>query len=155
MATNGKIDRLLLLKAILDTPFKSIFNKRAIGWFIGLFDHLNPSKEELLQLQNSLFQTYPLSYPKAINVALSAIKKIVHLNGFQVDNCFKNFEPLLQSKTKSIVNKALTILEKLASKYPEKRALISVLAAKGLYQKEENLQIKAAKIIRKYGETTQ
>ena len=148
----GTIDRTRLLKACLSACNKPIFNKLAIGWFMGLFDFIRPTKRELLAIQTELFQTYTLPYSKATNTALKGIQKIASLPDFQVDHSLINFDKLLISKTKSIVLNGLSILEKIAINHKEKLPLLCELASQSFSTRDATIQHKAATFIQQYGD---
>ncbi len=148
----GAIDRIRLLKACLSATNKSIFNKLAIGWFMGLFEFITPTKKELLAVQTELFHTYTLPYSKATNTALKGIQKIASLPDFQVDHSLINFDKLLISKTKSIVLNGLSILEKIAINHKEKQPLLCELASQSFSTRDATIQHKTATFIQQYGD---
>ncbi|GEM_PF-3208681 len=148
----GQLDRLRLLKACLTATSKPVFNKFAISWFIGLFDYLKPTPAEILALQTQLVNTYDNSSAKVINTSLNSLLKVIDSPDFNVENSLKNYDKLLTSSTKSVVKNGLFLLEKLAINYPDYNKEIVILATKSLVHRTENIQLKAATIIKSHGQ---
>ncbi len=149
----GKIDRLQLLKSCLTTTTNPVFNKKAISWFVGLFDFINPTEEELLAVQKELFNTYTILHTKATNIALKAIQKIVGLPAFKIAESLIDFDKLFTGKTKIITINALRIIEKMAVSYPEKHTFLCEIVTNTFGSRTVSIQHKAAKFIEQYGKT--
>ena len=146
----GKIEQQKLIKATLEAMVNPAFNKSATGWFSSLFNFINPNETTLLLLQEQLFATYKSPHSKVVNTGLKAIKKITHHQNFSGKDSLKDYSLLLKSSTKSIVQNGLTILEILGENHPETRQDISLLAVHSFAHREEQLQLKAAKILINY-----
>jgi hypothetical protein len=145
-----KLDRLKVLKESLHASNRN-FNKVASGWFAQLFVSLDPTDEELIILQKELIGALGAPHSKPVNTALAAIKKIVSSKSFD-GNAFLDTAPLLlSSETKAVVTASLTILESLAAadRNLKERILISVTQC--FIHNDETLQVRAAKLISKYG----
>ncbi|MFK7980739.1 MAG: DUF6493 family protein [Saprospiraceae bacterium] len=147
---SGDIDRVRLFTACLQATSKPVFNKRAISWFIGLFDFLVPTIKEIIDLQTALFATYRNSQAKVLNSTLKNLQKIISSPAFQVKNSLKNFEQILSNPNKSVLKNALIFLEKTGEFHPNYQAKIPSLAIRFFEHREENIQYRAAKLIQLY-----
>ena len=146
----GKLDRHRLLKESISGTTRN-FNKLLVGWFAELFITLEPTKEELLSIQHQVLNALNSNHSKPVNVALNALKKIVDESEFQVNTFLEAIPLLLSSETKAIVNSTLSILEKLAKKYSDKRTEISISTSQAFLHADEDIQTKASRLIQKYG----
>ena len=88
----------LLRESILATSRN--FNKSLSGWFVDLFEALEPTQTELLSLQSELMNTLSSQHSKAVNAALSGIKEIVECKEFNSTVFLDNLPILLSSDTK-------------------------------------------------------
>lgn len=147
---NGGIDRIRLLKACLNTIIQD-FKRDLAGWYVDLFIYLHPTEEELLIIQDDLFTTFMGKYPKMINRVLDFIKKIAGHKDFQIIEFISQAGLLLSSDVKSIVISTLAILDKAAESHKEKQTEICTCIPIVFLNKDESIQIKAAKIIVQYG----
>lgn len=150
-AAAGKIDRQKLLQESLLATTRN-FNKILSGWFAELFLQLEPTKEELVQLQDALFTAFNSPHSKPVQTALQCCKKIVDTKEFRADDFLENAPLLLASETKSLLSNCLTLLDKLAKKHQERRPGIVQIASHALIHKQEDIQVKAAKLILSYGD---
>ena len=147
---SGKIGRQRLLQEALLAANRN-FNKNLSGWFAGLFVELAPAAEELLLLQPELFHLFASPHGKVVGTALQACKAIAGEPFFDSVRFLDQAPLLLSSSTRSVVASALQLLEKLAKREAGQQALICQLATGALVHKEENLQVRAARLIRKFG----
>lgn len=147
------LDRFRLLKESLLASNRN-FNKVLSGWFSQLFIELEPTKEEILGLQNELFSTLGSPHSKPVNASLQTIKKIVHEKDFNISS-FLDATPLLfSSNTKATIISSLLILEKSAQNAPAYSQRISLLICQCFIHPDEEVQSKAAKLIAKFGIAT-
>ncbi|NDV97155.1 hypothetical protein D0T84_19940 [Dysgonomonas sp. 521] len=151
-ADSGRIDRIRVLKECLLTV-NFDFKRDMAGWFADLFVYMQPSLDELLQIQDELFIAFMSKYPKMINKSLDEIKKIASHKDFSIDDFILRLPLLLSSETKSIVVSSLMILEKTSEAHADKRDLICSELTPVFLNKDEAVQTRAAKIIVKYGNT--
>lgn len=149
-SSEGNIDRQRLLQEALLASNRN-FNKNLSGWFADLFVQLQPGSEELLSLQPELFSLFSSPHSKVANTALQVCKQVVSEAGFDADNFLGYVPVLIASDTKSVAVNALQLLEKLAKKHTDKRQPICLHAAGTFIHKDDNLQVKAARLIIKYG----
>jgi hypothetical protein len=148
----GRIDRERLLKESILAVAKST-NQAASNWFMDLFTFMEPTKTELLHLQNELLNTFSSANSKPHNVVLKLFKDLSVEPGFAISSFLDHVPLVLTATSKTAVSSALTILDKLAKKYPDQREQICIIACQAFIQQDNNLQLKAAKLVQKYGET--
>jgi hypothetical protein len=153
LSEQSKISRERLLKEAMLATTRN-FNKTLSGWFAELFIQLEPSKEEILRLQNELFIAFNSPHSKPVNTALSYLKKVADDKAFNISLFLDNGSLLLASETKSVVTSTLQILEILAKTHPDKREEICNAACQAFIHKDESVQTKAAKLIGKYSQSS-
>ncbi|MCI5056524.1 MAG: DUF6493 family protein, partial [Flavobacteriales bacterium] len=146
---NGKLDRMAILKESVLASNRN-FNKNLSGWFINMFEALQPSKEELLEIQEELFSIFSAPHSKPINSILKLIKGIVQEKEFDTASFLENASLLLNSEVKVTVKTTLTVIETIAKR--EINSDLLVVTCEALANKDEAIQKKAAKLIVKYGE---
>ena len=150
-AAEGRIDRFRLLKESLLASNRN-FNKVLSGWFAQLFTELEPTKEELLQLQKELFSVLSSPVSKPVNTALNAIKVILPEKEFDAEILFDTMPVLLSSDTKSTVKTSLMLIEKLAQKAQAYRERVALMACHCFIHSDSELQSRAVKLIEKSGD---
>jgi hypothetical protein len=146
----GRLNRQRVLKESLLSANRN-FSKNLSGWFADLFWRLEPAAEEVVSLQAEISNMFSSPHSKVVNAALQACKLIQDSSKFNVPDFLDYVPVLLASDTKQVVTATLQILEKLAKDYPRRRNLIVELATGALIHREEDLQMRAAKLIRKWG----
>jgi len=152
LSLEGKVDRERLLKESLLATTRN-FNRLLSGWHAELFIQLQPSKEELLRMQNQLFIAFNSPHSKPVNAALNCLKKLVGEEGFKAEDFLDHVPLLLGSETKSIVASALTILEKIAARLPALRENVCLVACQALVHKDAAQQKKVASLLVQYGDS--
>lgn len=151
LANSNKIDKHRLLRETILSANRN-YNKPQTGWFADLFTSLSPSADELINLQTEILNALNSSHSKPVNIALTAIKKIVDHSMFNFDAFLQSTPLLLTSETKSVVNSTLTIIEKAARKRPDQKHSGCIAAAQAFIHQDDELQTKAAKLIAKLGD---
>ncbi len=147
--SKGLINRERILRESLLATSRN-FNKTLSGWFVDLFESLEPTQGELLGLQSELINILSSQHSKAVNTALSGIKEIVNCEEFKA-NIFLDSAPiLLSSDTKSVVSKSIVLLEKIIRKNPSCKEMACVQVCQAFVQRDEEIQNKAAKFLVKY-----
>lgn len=146
----GKIDRRKTLVATIDTATKG-FNKNLSGWFFDVLIKLDPSPEEVINLQEEFFSALNSPHSKVINTVLKYFKKVVNNKKFKSELFIDNCSILLNSETKTVVNSVLMILDKITKTHPKLADVICLKASEALMNSDEKIQLRAAKIIAKYG----
>jgi len=147
-----RLDRKKVLIATIYTSTKG-FNKNLSGWFFDLLIKLNPSQEEVLSLQDEFFAALNSPHSKVINTVLKYFKIVANQKKFKYKIFVENASTLLNSETKSVVNSTLMILDKIVKTYRTSNVSVCKKAAEALINIDEKIQLRAAKIIEKYGES--
>ncbi|VXB55064.1 DUF6493 family protein [Maribacter litoralis] len=150
LVAENKLDRKKVLVATIYSSTKG-FNKTLSGWFFDLLIKLNPSQDEVLSLQNEFFAALNSPHSKVINTVLKYFKLVANQKKFKHKVFIENASILLNSETKSVVNSTLMILDKIAKVYKSSSISICKKAAEALINVDEKIQLRAAKIIEKYG----
>jgi hypothetical protein len=150
-AGENKIDRKRLLKESLKASNNN-FNQTLSGWFIELFIKLEPTKAETLELQEALFQALNSPHSKVVNTSAKYLKDLTDEKDFLVDAYLDYAPGMLTSESKAVVAGALMTLDKLAKKHPDQREQICVIASQAFIHQDNNLQLRVAKLILKYGD---
>ena len=146
----GNISRTRLLQEAVLASNRN-FDKNLSGWFITLFETLQPGADELMALQEELLTLLSSPHSKVVNGSLKAIKSIVEKNGFAVQPFLDYIPVLLSTETKATVTLALHLMEKIAKKEKAYSEQVALLAASAFLQKDDGLQTRAAKLIQKFG----
>ena len=149
----GKISRDKILFEAITASSKN-FNQSLSNWFVDLFIELGPTKVELILLQGELLNTFNSSNSRPLNTSLKYLKDLAPEPEFAFDAFLDHAPLVLTSETKTAVSSALMILDRLAKKYPDRRDDICVIACQALIHQDEQLQVRAAKLISKYGEAS-
>ncbi len=149
---NGELERKKTLVNTIYTSTKG-FNKNLSGWFFDLLVKLDPSPEEVINLQDQFFSALNSPHSKVINTVLKYFKKVVNDKKFRYKIFIDNCSVLLNFETKTVVNSALMILDKIAKIHPRIVSDICLKASESLMNTDEKIQLRAAKIISKFGDT--
>lgn len=147
-----KLDRKKTLIATIYTATKG-FNQNLSGWFYNLLIKLEPTQDEILLLQNEFIAALNSPHSKIVNTVLKYFKQVATAPNFNPDSFVESSSALLNSETKSVVNSTLMILEKLAKKNKSLQSSICIAASEALINLDEKIQLRAAKLINKYGST--
>ncbi|WP_207431523.1 DUF6493 family protein [Sabulibacter ruber] len=147
----GQLDRKRVLQSAVQATTRN-FNKNLSGWFADLFQKLEPTSAELLEIQESLFNALNSAHSKPVNTVLSYFKKLADDKEFKADDFLDHVPLLLSSETKTTVTSALMVLEKLARKRPALRGRICEVALQALVHADDALQTRAAKLVQKFGD---
>ncbi len=150
-AGENRIDRKRLLKESLKASNNN-FNQTLSGWFMELFIKLEPTKAETMELQQGLFQLLGSPHSKVVNTSSKYLKNLANEQGFLMDAYIDYAPSMLTSESKAIVTGALMTLDKLAKKYLDRREQICIIACQALIHQDNNLQLRAAKLVQKYGD---
>lgn len=148
-ASEGLIDRQRLLKESLLATNKN-FDKPLSNWFMDLFQLLKPDKKELIAIQSALIGILNAPHSKPVNTVLGYLKEIADDKDFLLADFLPQVPALLSSETKNIVVATLSLLEKLAQGNIAARPKICQLSAQTFIHIDEQLQVRAAKLIDKY-----
>ena len=152
-AATGHMERKRLLQESILASNKN-FNKILSGWFADLFVALEPQKNELLGLQKELFTVLNSPHSKPVNTVLQQAKKIIPEKEFDIITFLDTVPALLASTAKNVVATTLMILENIARKKKEYCTQIARLCCQVFVQTDDELQVRAAKIIEKFADKT-
>lgn len=150
LTSENKIDRKRVLIATIYTATKG-FNKTLSGWFFDLLTQLAPTLDEVLSLQDEFFTTLHSPHSKVVNTTLKYFKLVANQKKFKYKAFIDNASILLNSETKSVINSTLMILDKIAKTHKSSSTFVSMKASEALINSDEKIQLRAAKIIEKYG----
>ncbi|WP_203256195.1 DUF6493 family protein [Hyunsoonleella ulvae] len=151
LTDENKLDRKRVLIATIYSSTKG-FNKTLSGWFFDLLIKLSPSQDEILNLQDEFFTALNSPHSKVINTVLKYFKLVANHKKFKHEVFVENASILLNSETKSVVNSTLMILDKIAKTHKAFNIFVCEKAAEALINVDEKIQLRAAKIIEKYGD---
>jgi len=148
-AHQGDINRGKLLKESLLTSIRN-FNKPQTGWFLKLFNALEPTEKELLSLQDELFLALGSPQSKAVGDALKYLKQISKHPDFKLNDFIEQIPVLLTWSIKSLITSTLSTIDILIKIYPEEKEKLGLLIVQSLAQEDENLQTKTIKLLSKH-----
>jgi hypothetical protein len=147
----GHLDRKRVLASALDATLMN-FNKALSNWFVDLFEFLEPSPAEILELQDNTMALLNSPNTKPINRVLQWYKKLCLEKGFRTDAFMAEVPMLLVSETKSIVTSSLMILDKLAKTHESLRNDIVFCATETFVSNDSAIQTRTAKLCVKYAD---
>lgn len=152
LVLENKLDRKKVLIATIYSSTKG-FNKTLSGWFFDLLIKLAPTSDEILDLQSEFFAALNSPHSKVINTVLKYFKTVANNKKFSYKTFIDNTSVLLNSETKSVVNSTLMILDKIAKTVKSSNISVCQKATEALINVDEKIQLRAAKIIDKYGDS--
>lgn len=147
--SNGRLDRMRVLRETLLTANRN-FNKTQTGWFSDLFLALQPTTEELLELQDELFATLTCVQTKPVNTTLTIFRKLSKEKLFRAGELLPYLPILLSSETKSIISTTLAVVENILKKQPENNPETGITLCTAFLSKDEAIQKKTAELIARY-----
>lgn len=149
----GKVKRIEVLKEAILASNRN-FNQTQSGWFIGLFESLNPTSNEIIDLQDDLYSVMISPHSKVVNVALKMLKRIQDYSDFKIEDYINSVSILIGSEVKSVVKSVIVSLDKIAKKYPEKNSEIVHIVLMALSNPDDDIQLRAAKLIARLGDNS-
>lgn len=147
--TEGRLDRMRVLRESLMTANRN-FNKTQTGWFVDLFMVLEPTTDELIDLQEELFGTLSCVWSKPVSNTTKLLKKLATDKRFDIAAFLPALPILLSSEVKSIVISSLGIVEALLKNKTTYHDEICATLCMAFLSKEEDIQKKAAGLFTKY-----
>jgi len=148
----GVFDRQWVLKEAATACTNNFTSKEAVYWYPELLTAMAPTKEELLSLQEDLFMGLGCIYSQVPQALLKIIRPIVNEPGFHVEGVMAQLPGLLSSETKALVKATLSFVADLLKYYPDQRNALCEHLAIVFIHKNEELQVKVAKWIVKFGD---
>lgn len=149
--TENRIDRMRLLRETLLATIRG-FNKPHTNWFVDLFNKLNPSTGELLNLQDELFASLGSAQTKPVSNSLACIKSICTDNAFRLNDFLACFPALFNLPTKAILSTTIDIAAEIIQADSSYAPVICADLCSGFTSKDESVQKKIAKILVKYAD---
>lgn len=150
LVQNHKIDRSRLLKSSL-RAINFNFSKEHNTWFLELFTYLEPTREEILALQEELFMIFHSTQHSLFPGVLKIINQVITEESFKTKEFLHAASSLITLPAKNIVNALLLTLEKIAKDKNTFHEEISLLLMPVFLNKDKTLQTKGAKILAQYG----
>lgn len=152
LAEDRKIDRSTLLRSSLKAVNFN-FSKEHNTWFLELFTYLEPTREEILALQDELLMIFHSTQTSLFPGTLKIVSQVLTEKAFKTEDFLQVSSALIMLPTKNMVNALLLALEKIAKVNSAFHENICLLLAPVFLNKDKALQTKAAKIIAEYGNT--
>lgn len=146
LVSNKLISRVEVLRQSLLATVRN-FNKGLSGWFIGLFEALEPTTSELMALQTELFSSLSSQHSRPVNGTLNFVKKICLESHFNLEGFLTTTNVLLSSNTKSVVLSTLWIFNKLISRKNRFSAEILLAACQAFINTDHDVQAKACDLL--------
>lgn len=148
----GKIDRLWFIEKCLliqtkewNPNLRSFFRKRILD--------IQPTNEELIQLQHTIFPLLQASLSVVVNFGIDLFKKIFEEKKFETKVFLEWSESvMMRENCKGGIKALLILFEKIAKKQPKFKPAISLLAADVFMISDLTLQERAVKTIEKTGD---
>lgn len=151
LVRENKIDRFKVLQSCLDAVHLN-FSKDHNTWFLELFSHLEPVNEKILALQDNLFSVFHASQQSLFVPVLKIINPVITEPDFRTEYFLEAAMPLSGLQVKNILHALLQTLEKIAKNNKKYSEEICLFLLPVFMNKDAGIQIKAAKIIAKYGD---
>ncbi|AZA82284.1 hypothetical protein C1637_09285 [Chryseobacterium lactis] len=151
LVQENKIDRFRVLKSSLKA-INFNFSKENNTWFLELFNYLEPTDREIVELQEELFLIFHSTQHSLFSVVLKMITPIAIHKDFKTGEFLQAVMPLVTLSSKTIINPLLQIFEKIAGNNEKYREEICLLLMPVFLNKDKAVQNKAAKIVLKYGD---
>lgn len=151
LADQNKLDRSRLLRSAINAVHHN-FSKEHNTWFRDFFVNLEPTKTEVLELQDELFTIFNAPQQSLFVQVLKILGTVITEADFKTRDFLSVAAALPNLKAKNILNPLLQTVEKIAKNNKEYREEICHFLLPVFINKEASVQSKAAKIIAKYGD---
>lgn len=150
LVESKSINRSRVLQESLKAVNCNLSKEHSI-WFLELFTFLEPTSEEILELQNELFMIFHSPHHSLFPGTLKIINQVISDKAFKTEDFLYASSSLITLPTKNIINGLLATLEKIAKNDAQYREAICLLVMPVFLNKDKALQTKGAKIIAQYG----
>lgn len=151
LVQNNKIDRFKVLQSSLKAVNLN-FSKEHNTWFLELFTSLEPSGQEIVDLQEELFLIFHSTQSSLFPGVLKIIHPVITEKKIKTEEFLQAVAPLATLSTKNIINPLLQSFEKIAGIHTSYSEKICLLVMPVFLNKDKSVQVKGAKIIAKYGD---
>ncbi len=146
LVNRGKLPRAKLLESCIDALERD-FNHYRAKWFYSFFDRLEPTDGELEQMAEKLLGLLGASAPNVASWALERVDALSAYMAFEASALCHAMEPILRSRAKVNVLKALRLLERQADLCPTETSLIAATATLALAQDTSDVQKATLKLL--------
>ncbi len=146
----NKIDRKWFITSSLQIQTKE-WNNGLRSFFRKRVDDAKPTKEELVQIQESVFPLLHASMNQVANYGVGLVKEMYDTEGFDMDIFLDWIQPvMMRDDCKGSIKILLTMFEKTCKNQPQFQAKILDLLADTFAINDLTIQEKAGKILQKY-----
>ncbi len=146
----NKIDRKWFITNCLQIQTKE-WNNGLRSFFRKRIDDTKPTKEELVQIQESVFPLLHASMNQVANYAVGLVKEMYDTDGFEMDVFLDWIQPvMMRDDCKGSIKTLLTMFEKTCKNQAQFQSKILDLLADTFAINDLTIQEKSAKILQKY-----
>ncbi|NDV65777.1 DUF6493 family protein [Bacteroides sp. 224] len=149
----GLITDRTIIRNLLET-LNLNWKKGHIDWHIRLIKLFKPTTDEYLKNQDALWTALFATNNTVSNYVIQTVKDIYQQEGFDAEAFLQSVSPLLlKEKCDKGILLALDIIEQLLNKNAGLQPYISVVA-EALVQPNAKIQVKAARLLKRYAEAS-
>ncbi|MFC1849494.1 DUF6493 family protein [candidate division CSSED10-310 bacterium] len=146
LMAKGKLPRKRLLNCCIQALQRD-FNHYRAKWFFSLYDGLNPSFEEQKEHASTYLHLLSMSAPNVVSWAFKKVEKQAEKSVYQAEELIVGVQPVLESRVKGTVIRALKLLLRIAKQWPNEKENIAVIAAPALSHEATDVQEMALDVI--------
>ncbi len=146
----GRLPRERLLSCSLDALDRD-FNHYRAKWFAAFYDALKASPEETADHAPRYLRLLGVSAPNIVSWAFKKVERLAKTGAYDAGALIAGLQPVLQSRQKGIVKKALALLAKTAKQSPDASRDVALAAVTALGHEAADVQEAAMKIIDQTG----
>ncbi len=151
LARDGTMPRQRMLDSILHA-LQSDFPEKQATWFRRLHDALEPSSEERAQRAQCYLRLLDSSIPPIVSFATTSVASLVADGTLEGKEVIPRLGSALSGRTKTAAMKALAVLDRVSRRNQKIARQAAEAACQGLAHGAEEVQSRAAGLIRKYGD---
>ena len=147
MAADGTVDRVRVLQSTLDALQRDFAPFRA-GWYSRLHEALKPTGPERVELCDRYLDLMTSRVPATVSFAMKAVVEAQKAGGLRVEKIVDRLAPAFEARDKGTVQRALTLVKKLAKKADgATKARVAALAARALGHESADVQSLALEVV--------
>ncbi len=139
LAHKGKLSRERLLNCSLNA-LQSDFNHYRAKWFFSFYDALNPGPKEHQKHAGAYLHMLSMSAPNVVSWAFKKVEAQYKAGSYKAEDLIPCIQPVLESRTKGIVKRALKLLLRVAKQWPDKKEDIAMTATTALSHEATDVQ---------------
>ncbi|UUO07201.1 DUF6493 family protein [Blastopirellula sp. J2-11] len=152
LAATGDLSRDRLLTCSLDALERD-FNHYRAKWFLDFHDALQPTKEEQAAFAPQYLHLLGASAPNVVTWAYKKVEQLAKAKAIDPKLLIANIRPVLQSRQKGIVNKALKLLDTVAKKSKVEKSDLAFVVLPALGHEIAEVQANTLGLIETYGDS--